>query len=72
MSEAMIHGEMYGTKFTSSYDWSPRLIQAVQAKRYWKLCLKWSKGQPVAQSTIDLTRKAAGLPLYTPYIMEKL
>ena len=53
-------------------DWSPRLIQAIQIKKYWRLLLKTPKGQPVAQSTIDLTRKAAGLPLYTPYIVEKL
>ena len=74
----MKYAEKSGTKFTRTYDWSPRLIQAVQTKRYWRLLLKRSKGHPVAQSTIDLTRNAAGLPLYSqdyydrPYIVQKL
>ncbi len=51
------------TKHSNRYDWSPPLIQAVQAVRYWQLLLKRSKGKLVAQSTIDLTRAAADLPL---------
>ncbi len=52
-----------GTKYSAKYDLSPPLIQAVQAVGYWQLLLKRSKGQPVTQSTIDLTYSAAGLPL---------
>jgi hypothetical protein len=64
-SEAMVHAERSGPKFTNTYDWSPPLIQAIQSVRYWRLLLKRSKGQRVAQSTIDRTREAAGLPLYS-------
>jgi hypothetical protein len=74
----MIHAERQGGKYTKKYDWSPTLIQAVQTVRYWELLLKRSKGQQVAQSTIDITRHAAGLPLYScdyfnrPLIVSKL
>jgi hypothetical protein len=74
----MIHAERQGGKYTKRYDWSPTLIQAVQTVKYWELLLKRSKGQQVAQSTIDITRHAAGLPLYScnyfnpPIIVSKL
>jgi exonuclease III len=77
-TESMIHAERQGGKYTKKYDWSPTLIQAVQTVRYWELLLKRSKGQLVAQSTIDITRHAAGLPLYSndyfnrPTIVSKL
>ncbi len=54
-----------GTKYTKKFDWSPPLIQAVQAVQYWKLLLKCSKGIWVAQSTINATHAAAGLPIVT-------
>ncbi len=52
-----------GTKFTKRYDWSLPKTQAVQAVRYWRLLLKRLKGGHVAQSTIDTTHAAAGLPI---------
>jgi hypothetical protein len=55
--------KMAGTKHTNKFDWSPPLIQAVQAVWYWQLLLNRSKGHLVAQSTIDQTRAAAGSPL---------
>jgi hypothetical protein len=55
-----------GKKYSNKYDWSPPIIQAVQAVRYWQLLLKRSKGGLVAQSTIDNTHAAAGLPLVLP------
>jgi hypothetical protein len=61
----MVYAEGKGVKCTNKFDWSPTLIQTVQAKRYWQLLLKRSKGQLVAQSTIDITQHAAGLPLYS-------
>jgi hypothetical protein len=63
-SESMIYAECSsGNNHTKRFDWSPALIQAVQAVRYWQHLLKRSKGGRVAQSTIDLARQAAGLPL---------
>jgi hypothetical protein len=63
-SESMVFAERNcGNKHTKRFDWSPVLIQAVQAVRYWQHLLKRSKGGRVAQSTIDLARQAAGLPL---------
>ncbi len=49
----------------------PPMIQAVQAVRYWNLLLKRSKGGWVAQSTIDITHAAAGIPLIAPNLLDR-
>ncbi len=63
-SESMIYAERNSeNKHTKRFDWSPALIQAVEAVKYWQHLLKCSKGGRVVQSTIELARQAAGLPL---------
>jgi hypothetical protein len=45
ITEAMLYAERQsGSKYTKTYEWSPTLIQAVSAERYWRLQLRHSQG----------------------------
>jgi hypothetical protein len=68
----MIYAERAaGNKYTKKFDWSPPIIQSVQAVRYWQLLLKCSKGKLVSQSTIDATYAAVGLPIVTAILLDR-
>jgi hypothetical protein len=62
-SESMLYAErQVQKKFTEKYEWSPKLIQAVQSIRYWKLRIKKAKGLYVTDHMLNTTLKAANLP----------
>jgi len=63
ITQSMLTAENSCSKhYTKWYDWSPHLIQAVEAVRYWRLLLKCSKGLPIQYSTILCARTGACLP----------
>ncbi len=62
-SESMLYAErQVQKKFAKKYEWSPKLIQAVQSVRYWKLRIKKAKGLYVTDHILNTTLKAANLP----------
>jgi hypothetical protein len=55
-SESALHAEReVKRKFTKTYEWSPKLIQAVQGVQYWKLQLKKVKGLHVTEHILLIT-----------------
>jgi len=64
ITEAMLYAERQsGSKYTKTYEWSPTLIQAVSAERYWRLQLRHSQGRQVTARTLQRAREQAGLSL---------
>jgi hypothetical protein len=62
ITEAMLYAEAScSRKFTKRFEWSPSLVESVEAVRFWRLLLKRSKGLPIHSSTIHLARSKAGL-----------
>lgn len=62
ITESMLFAEKKSCKkYTSTFTWSPALIQSVQAERFWKLHLKWNNGVSVHTATLSHTMVAAGL-----------
>jgi len=54
ITESMLHAEKAaGQKYTKVYEWSPVLIQSVEAVRFWRSLLKRSKGLKICQATIE-------------------
>jgi hypothetical protein len=63
ITEAMLHAEKKTSKrYTKTYEWSPTLIKAVYAKRYWRLAYKRSTGRFVSDDFFTRTRTLAGIP----------
>jgi hypothetical protein len=63
ITEFMLHAERNtGKSFSKQFEWSPKLKQAVQAFRYWKLRLKFTRGRFVSNSRLETHRLAALLP----------
>jgi hypothetical protein len=62
----MIYAEKStGKVFSKKFEWSPKLKQAVQAFRYWKLRLKATRGGFVSASRLEHHRETALLPVPT-------
>jgi hypothetical protein len=62
-SEAMIHAERKaGRKYSTKFDWSPALAQAVQAYRFWKYKLKLYRGLHVSPTLLQHYQVTAALP----------
>ncbi len=62
-SEIMRHAERSITwKYSKKYPWSPALANAIEATRYWKLKLKWSRGLFVSDEELQKTGEKARLP----------
>jgi len=60
--QAMLYAEKSTSeKFSTKYDWSPQLQQAVEAHRFWTLCLKHARGYTVSPSTLERYRTKAQL-----------
>jgi hypothetical protein len=78
ITEAMLHAEKKTSKrYTKTYEWSPILIKAVYAERYWRLAYKRSIGRFVSDDFLTRTRNLAGIPfqpvtLQLPYILQCL
>jgi hypothetical protein len=74
----MLHAEKKTSKrYTKTYEWSPTLIKAVYAERYWRLVYKRSIGRFVSDDFLTRTRNLAGIPfqpftLQLPYILQCL
>jgi hypothetical protein len=63
ITAAMLKAEKYCSKrYTKKFEWSPKLIQAVETVRFWRLLLQCSKGLLISYSSICRAREAAGLP----------
>jgi hypothetical protein len=41
-------------KYTKKYVWSPKLMQAVQGVRYWRLRLKWAIGLRMTDHILNI------------------
>jgi hypothetical protein len=62
ITESMLYAEATcSRKITKPYEWSPKLIHAVETTRFWQLLLKRSRGIPVQPSTIYLARSNVDL-----------
>jgi hypothetical protein len=62
ITESMLFAEKKSSKkYTNTFAWSPTLVQAIQAERFWKLHLKRNNGGQVHNSTLSNTMVAAGL-----------
>jgi hypothetical protein len=67
VTESMLMAERSVSKsFSKKFDWSPKLKQAVQAHRYWKLRLQQKRGGLVSNSRVAHHREAANIPDDSP------
>lgn len=63
ISESMRYSERQLTKMhTPTYEWSPQLVQSIQAVRYWRLHLKRLSAINVTDHLLNVTWLASGLP----------
>jgi len=54
ITDAMLYAEkQIGKQYSATFDWSPKLKEAVQVQRYWYLKLKQVKGLPVSPTGLD-------------------
>jgi len=78
ITEAMLYSERATSRrFTKTYEWSPILMKAVYAERYWRQAYKRSIGKFVSDEQFIRTRQLAGIPfqshpLHLPYILQCL
>ncbi len=64
ITESMLYAERQVSKrYTKRYEWSPTLIKAVYAERYWRLMLRRSQGRLVSDDLLQRTRLRAAIPL---------
>jgi hypothetical protein len=60
--ESMLYAERAaGSRYTKTYEWSPVLLQAVHAERFWRLAIKRYKGRFVSDNLFTITRDLAGI-----------
>jgi len=72
ITESVLHAEKAaGQKFTKVYEWSPVLIQSVEAVRFWRSLLQRSKGLKICQATIERLHRNAGLPLSSLAVVDQ-
>jgi hypothetical protein len=55
-----------GSRFTKTWEWSPVLLAAVYAERFWKLTIKRSHGHLVSDAQLHRTRTLAGITNVSP------
>jgi len=48
-------------RYTKCFEWSPALVQHMEAVHYWRLLLKHAKGPPIRPSTILRAKVSANL-----------
>jgi hypothetical protein len=78
ITEVMLYAEPQTTsRFTKTYEWSPTLIKAVYAERYWRLAYKRSIGRFVSDKYFNRIKNSAGITLtpvsfHLPYIFQCL
>jgi hypothetical protein len=78
ITEVMLYAERQTTsRFTKTYEWSPILIKAVYAERYWRLAYKRSIGRFVSDEYFNRIKNSAGITLtpvsfHLPYILQCL
>lgn len=78
ITEAMLYAERQtSSRFTKTFEWSPTLMKAVYAERYWRLAYKQSVGRFVSENLLLRTRRLAGIPisisnLQLPHILQCL
>jgi hypothetical protein len=66
ITETMIHAERAaGRKYSTRFDWSPSLLRAVQAFRFWKMRVKLHRGLTVSQAGLQKYHKEAEFPQNT-------
>lgn len=66
LGESMKYSEKKAAKvFSTKYEWSPVLFQAVNTLRFWTVCLKRAKGFKVADSRHRLLLTASGIEIAT-------
>ena len=64
ITESMIHAERSATKVVSKrYDWSPELVQAIHALRFWDLTRKRSIGLKIGDTTLQSEALKGGINL---------
>ncbi len=51
-----------GQNYTTAFDWSTQLTQAVQGSHFWKLKLKLHKDQHVSSQLLKQYHAVSGLP----------
>jgi hypothetical protein len=62
ITESMLYAESCSAKkYTNTYEWSPTLVSAVYAERFWRLALKQSQGRCISQSLLIRTKEYAGI-----------
>lgn len=63
ITEAMIYAERKaGRTYSTKFEWSPTLTQAIQVYRFWKLKLKLLKGLHVSPTVLQHYQQVAALP----------
>jgi len=48
-------------KYKNTYEWSPTLVSAVYAERFWRLALRQSQGRCISKSLLIRTKEYAGI-----------
>jgi hypothetical protein len=70
ITEAMLHAERTaGRTYTTTYEWSPTLKAAVQARRYWALRLRHIHRPSTATHSLQQYKKEGGIT-NDPYATE--
>jgi hypothetical protein len=70
ITEAMLHAESkLGPQKSNNFEWSPTLKRAIQAQRYWALCLKQAKELAVSSECLKQHREAAELMEHDPLLL---
>ncbi len=63
ITEAMLYAERaVSSRYTKTWEWSPVMVSAVYAERFWRLALKKSSGRLVSDGLLNRTRTLAGIP----------
>ncbi len=66
----MLHAESkLGPQKSNNFEWSPTLKRAIQAQRYWALCLKQAKELAVSSECLKQHREAAELMEHDPLLL---
>jgi len=65
ITESMLYAERtVSSRFTKTWEWSPVMLAAVYAERFWRLALKKSRGRSVSDDLFNRTRILAGIPKF--------
>jgi hypothetical protein len=62
ITESMLYAErLAGSRYTKTWEWSPTLLAAVYAERFWKLAIKRLRGRFVSDELFLRTSKLANI-----------